>query len=108
MYNFNKKRWLRERTQWYRTKNKYQKADHHRKKKVSEKEERRQDWRTQKRFKRDSKKRGWTRSSCPKWIMKAGHHEHRSWVRQNIHRENWEELMNYKKLKFINDPWRWD
>jgi len=77
------------------------------KKNLSEKEQAKRDWRKHKQISRDKKQASYTRSA-PKWIKRYSQKLHRSWQNQNIAHENWEELMDDKKIKFCCDPWLWN
>lgn len=68
-----------------------------------------QNWKKYKGIDRDKRKCGYRRRrSCPKYYKRKFNKQHRQWQRDNINKNNWEELMDCKKLKFISDPWNYD
>jgi len=80
------------------------------KKTLSEKEQHRRDWRKKKGVHRDKQKKGWSQSrrGPGKWYKNYSQKLHRSWQKTNLHNQNWEELMDRKKIKYLCDPWLWD
>jgi len=79
------------------------------KKEKSEHQLSKENWKKQKGLDKDKRKCGYRRRrSCPNYSKRKFNKQHRQWQRDNINHENWEELMNYKKLKWISDPWHYD
>lgn len=80
------------------------------KKTLSEKEQARRDWRSDKKIDKDKKKASWSRSNLGpgKWYKRQSNRSHRAWERENISRGNWDDLKNDSSIKYFQDPWMWD
>jgi hypothetical protein len=92
----------------FRKKQKYQKRKGHRKKVNTEEKVIKKDWRKKKKIAKDKAKPTYRRrTSCPKYYKRLGNKRHRSWERDQIKKQNWEELTNYKKWDECLNPWDW-
>jgi len=76
------------------------------KKTLSDKEQSKRDWREHTQVDKDNKKASYRRGPG-KWYKKYSQKLHRSWQKTNIHNEDWEELLDTKKIKYFCDPWLW-
>lgn len=77
---------------------KYIKQPHHCKKELSEKDMVKRERRKYKGITKDNAKSDDCRSASP-WVQRYCHKRHRSWVRENIHRENWEALTDQRRYR---------
>lgn len=66
-----------------------------------------EDWREYKQFARDKAKAGSVMDGCPPWLKRQCNKDYRQWVRQCIHREQF-DLVGSKTRKDFFDPWMWD
>ena len=93
----------------FRKKQKYQKRKGHTKKVKTEDQIKKEEWRKVNKVPKDKSKPNYRRrKSCPKDYKRMANKSHRRWQKNNIQKENWEELMDTKKLDFLQDPWGWD
>ena len=89
----------------FRLKQKFQKKKEIKKKVKTDKDKNRDIWWDKKGFIYEKKKHGHGRRGCPKPIKKYCNKKHRQWERGNINKGNWENLMDYRKIDLIQNPW---
>lgn len=88
----------------YRVGTKYVRHDHEPKER--EEIDQRQAWRIESGKDRNSRKVGYRRG-VPRFYKKKRSSEHRQWVREQIHRENWDAFHDREREGFV-DSWTWD
>ena len=65
-------------------------------------------WRIEQKTLRDkSKARGWRIINPGRYYKKLRSHEHRAWVKQQIHRENWDIFWQGERNQYV-DSYSWD
>lgn len=87
----------------YRHRQKYRRKKPHKKKTG---EHVRFDWRKRKGFALDQGKSKWIRSA-PVWAKKISSRARRQWEREQIQKQDWDDLASGDYLRFI-DRWIWD
>lgn len=88
-------------------KKKYQKKPGQKKKVLTEKEVAKNDWRDERKLKKDKAKPTWGQNGCKKFFKKHGWKRHRIHNKKCINAGNYDK-MHRKDYKFFVNPWDWD